>query len=80
MQFLGPGDVASALGTVATPTLLLGGQSDEVVPVDNLRVMARALPTSWLAIFPGMHGAILEYVDQSLALFNNFYDVYSPQV
>lgn len=79
MQFLGEGEAAAQLSSLNTPVLMIGGSSDEVVPVDNLREMARHLPTSWLAIFPGRHGAFLEYQDQTLALFNNFYEVYGRQ-
>jgi pimeloyl-ACP methyl ester carboxylesterase len=59
--------------------LLVGGLYDPVVPVDNVRVMAEALPDAWLGIFPGKHAAYYEFENNFIELYENFYDVYGVQ-
>ncbi len=42
----------SRLGTIAAPTLVIHGENDELVPAENGRVIARAIPKATLAILP----------------------------
>lgn len=45
---------AAALGRIATPTLLLWGEDDELVPVRHGRAAAAAIPGSQLVVLPGV--------------------------
>jgi pimeloyl-ACP methyl ester carboxylesterase len=45
---------AAALGKIATPTLLLWGEADELVPVRFGRAAAAAIPGSQLVVLPGI--------------------------
>ena len=45
---------AAALGKIATPTLLLWGEDDELVPVKFGRAAAAAIPDSQLVVLPGV--------------------------
>ena len=65
--------------SVTNPMLLVGGLNDTVVPVQNVRVMAEALPDAWLAIFPGKHAAYYENEDSFMELYETFYDVYGAK-
>jgi pimeloyl-ACP methyl ester carboxylesterase len=40
------------LGTIAVPTLVIHGETDELVPPENGRILARAIPNATLAIIP----------------------------
>jgi pimeloyl-ACP methyl ester carboxylesterase len=45
---------AAALGKITTPTLLLWGEADELVPVRYGRAAAAAIPGSQLVVLPGV--------------------------
>ncbi|HZZ86854.1 MAG TPA: alpha/beta hydrolase [Caulobacteraceae bacterium] len=45
---------AAALGRIATPTLLLWGEDDDLVPVRFGRAAAEAIPGSQLVVLPGI--------------------------
>ena len=40
------------LGAIAAPTLVLHGEGDQMVPVDNARVLGRAIPGAAVTIIP----------------------------
>jgi len=42
----------SRLGTLAVPTLVIHGETDELVPPENGRILARAIPNATLAMIP----------------------------
>lgn len=44
----------AALGRIATPTLLLWGEDDDLVPVEYGRAAAAAIPGSQLVVLPGV--------------------------
>jgi pimeloyl-ACP methyl ester carboxylesterase len=68
--------VIGKLSAVTNPVLLVGGLNDPVVPPANVRLMAQRIAKSWLTIFPGRHGALLEWANTFTALFEEFYSVY----
>jgi 3-oxoadipate enol-lactonase len=50
------------LGTIAVPTLVIHGESDELVPPENGRIVARAIPGSQLVTIP--HASHIFLTDQ----------------
>ena len=42
----------SRLGTIAAPTLVIHGEADDLVPAENGRVIARAIPNATLVMLP----------------------------
>jgi pimeloyl-ACP methyl ester carboxylesterase len=66
----------SRLGTLTMPTLVIHGETDELVPAENGRILARAIPTASLAMIPNAshiffsdqfdasRHAILSFLDQ----------------
>ncbi|WP_255194516.1 alpha/beta fold hydrolase [Natronobeatus ordinarius] len=48
-------DASDELGGLETPTLLLHGTADRVVPVENTRLLAEALPNARLELLEGGH-------------------------
>ncbi len=50
------------LGTIAVPTLVIHGESDELVPPENGRIVARAIPGSQLVMIP--HASHIFLTDQ----------------
>jgi 3-oxoadipate enol-lactonase len=50
------------LGTIAMPTLVIHGESDELVPPENGRIVARAIPGSQLVMIP--HASHIFLTDQ----------------
>jgi pimeloyl-ACP methyl ester carboxylesterase len=44
----------AALGAISTPTLLLWGEDDDLVPVRHGRAAAAAIPGSQLVVLPGI--------------------------
>lgn len=60
-------DASARLGAIVTPTLVLHGDADRVVPVENARLLAARLPHAELRIIPG--GGHLVFVEQA-DLFN----------
>lgn len=75
IQYITPG-VLGKLSAVSNPVLLIGGLNDPVVPPANVRLMAQRIPKTWLSIFPGRHGALLEWGTAFTTLFEDFYSVY----
>ncbi len=52
----------SRLSTIALPTLIIHGETDELVPPDNARVLARAIPNAALVMLP--HASHIFLTDQ----------------
>jgi pimeloyl-ACP methyl ester carboxylesterase len=50
------------LGTLAMPTLVIHGETDELVPAENGRIIARAIPNAALAMIP--NASHIFYTDQ----------------
>jgi pimeloyl-ACP methyl ester carboxylesterase len=46
-------NVASRLGEIRVPTLVLTGDADRLVPVENSRRLVAAIPGAGLALLPG---------------------------
>lgn len=46
-------DLRSELSRIAQPTLILHGESDVIVPVDEARQLSKILPNSKLSVLPG---------------------------
>lgn len=64
---------SSRLGDVQAETLLLHGEVDPLVPVENGRRLAGAIPRSRLEVLPGVgHLVIDEATDQAARLVENF--------
>jgi len=54
----------SELGRIETPTLIVWGENDEVIPRSQADLLARTLPNSQLAILPGAaHACYLDAPD-----------------
>lgn len=63
-------DVGGILGSVHTPTLVLGRDGDQIAPIDGARAMAKALPNArFLELPPGPHGLIDEALIGALMNF-----------
>lgn len=45
-------DFRKKLKEIKTPTLIIHGQDDNIVPVENAELMHKQIPNSQLAIFP----------------------------
>jgi pimeloyl-ACP methyl ester carboxylesterase len=56
-------DAASRLGQIQTPTLVMTGTDDRLVPPRNSRLLASRIPGSILKEFPGGHLFMMEYPD-----------------
>jgi len=52
-------DTRARLGGITAPTLVLAAERDLMVPADNARVLAAAIPGARLQIFPGGSHALL---------------------
>jgi pimeloyl-ACP methyl ester carboxylesterase len=69
-RFAGPPDVATAerLATIKTPTLILWGANDNLIPVASAHWLAARIPGSQLIIYPETgHVPMEERADQSAA-------------
>ena len=61
---------AEDFAQVAAPTLVLVGDRDELVPVEEAAEMYRLLPKAGLAVVPGaVHGS---FFSEKVALFQSF--------
>ncbi len=59
------GGSLSRLGTLDVPTLVIHGESDELVPPENARILARAIPNARLVMLP--NASHIFYADQPTA-------------
>jgi poly(3-hydroxyalkanoate) depolymerase len=61
------------LGRIATPTLVLAGDRDPIVPPRNARILARRIPTARLELVPGAgHLLLLDRAGHCAALIAEF--------
>jgi 3-oxoadipate enol-lactonase len=66
-------DSTPLLAQVAVPTLVITGEQDEMIPVDESRRMAAAIPGATLVIVPGAgHLANMEQPAAFNTALNNF--------
>ncbi len=56
-------DTSTRLGEIAAPTLVVHGDLDRVVPVENARMLAQRLPHAELLVLPG--GGHLLFIEQA---------------
>jgi 3-oxoadipate enol-lactonase len=56
------GGTHARLGTITAPTLVIHGETDELVPPENGRVLARAIPDATLVMLP--HASHIFLTDQ----------------
>lgn len=67
-------DVTSRLGELRVPTLVLTGDADRVVPAENSRRLAAAIPGARLVLFPGAgHVFPLEKLEETAAALEEFF-------
>lgn len=68
-------DRTASLASIAVPTLVLAGADDQLIPVEEARAMAEALPDAQLVVVPGVgHLAPLEEPKASNAAIEAFLD------
>ena len=66
-------DTSEALSSVRSPTLIMTGDGDVLIPARNSEVLAELIPDAQLAILPGFaHRVIWESTGQCVALIGNF--------
>lgn len=53
---LGPAFVPDSLADIAIPVMIVGGASDEIVPIGSAKFLARTIPHAELAVLPGAVG------------------------
>jgi pimeloyl-ACP methyl ester carboxylesterase len=62
-------DLRPHLGKVESPTLVIGGENDEVFPPEHSRAIAAAIPNARLEIVPNVgHGLLFECAERVIAL------------
>ncbi|MET0931538.1 MAG: alpha/beta hydrolase, partial [Aeromicrobium sp.] len=66
-------DVTDQLGLITAPTLLVFGEKDELVPVENGNALHEAISGSQLVVIPeARHGLSFEFAEQTAALISDF--------
>jgi pimeloyl-ACP methyl ester carboxylesterase len=61
------------LSSIQTPTLILAGTADEVVPPGNALLLAEQIPGSWLVRFrDGGHGMMFQFPEQLAVVVQTF--------
>jgi len=66
-------DLRSRLADVQCPVLVLGGDSDPVVPAAAMQTLADGLPRAELKVLPGVgHLPLLSHPDEVLPLISGF--------
>ena len=66
-------DARPVLGKIACPTLILGGEEDQVVGAEGSRELHAAIPGSELYLYPGLgHGAFEEAPDFNERVYDFF--------
>lgn len=67
------------LGGITTPTLVIHGETDQLVPPENGRIIARAIPRATLVMLPhASHIFITDQFEPSSAAILSFLDAQSP--
>jgi 3-oxoadipate enol-lactonase len=73
MQAIGGHDTHSRLKDIATPTLVIHGTEDQMLPVANARVIAREIPGARLELMDGVgHAFFLERAEQAAQMVKDF--------
>lgn len=67
------------LGSIPHRTLVIHGNDDILVPVQNAHVLHAALPNAQLALLPGGHVFFHEHSNAFLAHLDKFFDVPTPR-
>jgi 3-oxoadipate enol-lactonase len=66
-------DVRKALGNLNVPVLMIGGQNDELIPIEALKKVVRKIPQGRLILWPGMgHSPQLEYPHRFVQILTKF--------
>lgn len=65
-------DLASFARKIEEPTLLIWGEHDEAVPVEEARELEKIMIDAALIVLPGTHYAYLENLGQVINILNNF--------
>lgn len=67
-------DVSARLARIAAPTLVLTGDADRIVPVENSRRLAESIPGARLVVFPGVgHGFPFERFEETAREVTGFF-------
>lgn len=67
-------DVSARLPRIAAPTLVLTGDADQIVPVENSRRLAESIPGARLVVFPGAgHGFPFEKFEETAREVTGFF-------
>lgn len=65
--------VDNELSGIRTPTLIMAGTDDEVVPPANALTLAQGIPASWLVrLRGGGHGMMFQFPEQMADIVNTF--------
>lgn len=73
LQFFWDNGTWDALPIVQNNVLLIAGENDVIVPVENAKAMAARLPLPWLSIFKEAgHGVMTQYRPDILDLVDVF--------
>ena len=67
------------LHRIRAPTLVLAGDDDFLVPIDNARLLAERIPDAELRILHGRHGFSLERPEETFAAITEWLDRRRPQ-
>jgi pimeloyl-ACP methyl ester carboxylesterase len=62
------------LGRVTTPTLILWGEQDQVIPVEQARIWAARLPNSEVATFEGVGHLLFFEKPEAVARLQSFFE------
>jgi poly(3-hydroxyalkanoate) depolymerase len=62
------------LRLIRTPTLIVAGDDDPIIPVVNARIMARLIPDATLHVYAGGHIALITEADQLAPVIEDFLD------
>ncbi len=65
-------DLASFARRIEEPTLLIWGEHDEAVPVEEARELEKIMIDAALIVLPGTHYAYLENLGQVINILNSF--------
>ena len=65
-------DLASFARRIGEPTLLIWGEHDEAVPVEEARELEKIMIDAALIVLPGTHYAYLENLGQVINILNSF--------
>jgi pimeloyl-ACP methyl ester carboxylesterase len=70
-------DCYDRLPEIKSPTLVLGGENDEAIPVENSKIIASRIPDSELVIFPEAGHILIESGNEPRAIIADFLEEHS---